>query len=148
MPSKKIDTQSLKQPTPTPFEQFKALLSGHIPTDKELEDAYNMVSSQPLQKGRTITSADIKEDFVNWIDKHREDIKYATKGYVQKVKDAYEKESGNSLTTWQFRRLLDTYRATHNCPIEYVENKYYKPNRSKYCLSHYASTKDSSAVEN
>ena len=91
-------------------------------------------------KPRNTIPLDTREDFVKWLDKHREDIKHATKGYVQKVKDAYEAESGNRFTTWHFRRMIDMYRTTHNCPLEYVENKYYKPNRSKYCISHYSKT--------
>ena len=156
MPSKKSTSKDipprLENPT-TPFEQFKQLLKGHVPTDKELEEAYYIAVLQSVDKEDTPTSpkippptrsVDIKEDFIKWLDKHRDDIKYATKGYVKKVKDAYEKESGNTLTTWQFRRMLDLFRTQYNCPIEYVDNKYYKPNRSKFCVSHYTT----STVEN
>ena len=148
---------SATTPTPSPFEQFKQLLQGHVPTDKELEEAYYIAMLQgvyiddPPASPPTspkipppTRSVDIKEDFIKWLDKHREDIKYATKGYVKKVKEAYEKESGNTLTTWQFRRMLDLFRTQYNCPIEYVDNKYYKPNRSKFCVSHYTT----STVEN
>ena len=87
-------------------------------------------------KPRNTLSSDVRDEVLTYFDNHREDIKYAYKGYLKRAKDAYEAESGHHLTDWQFRRLLETYRLTKNCPIEYVPNKYYKPNRN-YCMSRY-----------
>lgn len=84
----------------------------------------------------TRVTNEIKEALMKYLDEHKEDIKYAHKGYIQAVKNAFEEESGYKLSACQFGRLLEYYRIAHNCPIEYVPNKYYKPKRS-YCVSRY-----------
>ena len=65
-----------------------------------------------------------------YLDKHRDDIKYAKKGYIKTVAEGLKNESGIELTDSKLRRAIATYRSTHNCPIEYVPNKYYKPSAS------------------
>ena len=65
-----------------------------------------------------------------YLDKHRDDIKYAKKGYIKTVAEGLKNESGIELTESKLRRAIATYRTTHNCPIEYVPNKYYKPSAS------------------
>ena len=140
---------------PTIYEQFKAILEGHIPTEEDIKRAYDLMAPAPTPppstasaehdaadtftapKKRAMLAVEVKDNFMEWMDKHRDDIRYANKGYIQRVKSKYEQESGNTLTDWQFRRLLDVFRSTHNCPLEYVPNKYYKPVR-KYCLSRYS----------
>ena len=65
-----------------------------------------------------------------YLDNHRDDIKYAKKGYIKTVAEGLKNESGIELTESKLRRAIATYRTTHNCPIEYVPNKYYKPSAS------------------
>ena len=65
-----------------------------------------------------------------YLDKHRDLIKYAKKGYIKTVAEGLKNESGIELTDSKLRRAIATYRSTHNCPIEYVPNKYYKPSAS------------------
>ena len=142
---------------PTTYEQFKAILEGHVPTEEEIKQAFELAHLTPPQstesaeevtealtapKKRTMLAVEVKDNFMEWMDKHRDEIRYANKGYIQRVKGKYEQESGNTLTDWQFRRLLDVFRSTHNCPLEYVPNKYYKPTR-KYCLSRYTPKSES-----
>ena len=139
MPSKKSprveETKSETAPTPSPFEQFKQLLQGHVPTDKELEEAYYIAMLQGVYIDDPPTSPptspkippptrsiDIKEDFIKWLDKHREDIKYATKGYVKKVKEAYEKESGKSIGLTGMRRTEKGLREQLPC-LSFIHKK-------------------------
>ena len=63
----------------------------------------------------------------DYLDKHRDDIKYAKKGYIKTITDGLKNECSLTLTEPQVRRAIASYRSTHNCPIEYVPNKYYKP---------------------
>ena len=88
------------------------------------------------KRTRNPVTTEVKEQLMNWLDSHREDIRFAYKGYLKKVKEAFESESGQTLTDCQFRKLLEVFRLTHNCPIEYVPNKYYKPARHYY-MSNY-----------
>ena len=154
---------------PTTYEQFKAILEGHVPTEEDIKRAFDLAHpatsntlkvalAEPAEeesaeeesagtlftapKKRNMLAVEVKDNFMEWMDKHRDDIRYANKGYIQRVKGRYEQESGNTLTDWQFRRLLDVFRTTHNCPLEYVPNKYYKPTR-KYCLSRYTPKSES-----
>ena len=78
---------------------------------------------QKPKRTRKPVSADVKHELTEWFDKHREDIRYAKKGYIARVKAAFEEESSHSLTDSQFRKILEVFRLTHNCPIEYVQNK-------------------------
>ena len=63
----------------------------------------------------------------DYLDKHREDIKFAKKGYIKTITDGLKNECSLTLTEPQVRRAIASYRSKHNCPIEYVPNKYYKP---------------------
>ena len=65
-----------------------------------------------------------------FLDKHRDLIKYAKKGYIKTVAEGLKNDSGLMITESKLRRAIATYRTTHNCPIEYVPNKYYKPSAS------------------
>ena len=88
------------------------------------------------KRTRNPVTQEVKDAIMTYFDTHRDDIRYAYKGYLKKVKEAFEAESGYTLTDCQFRKLLEVFRLTHNCPIEYVPNKYYKPARHYY-MSNY-----------
>ena len=94
---------------------------------------------EATKRTRNPVTQEVKEAIMQYFDTHREDIRYAYKGYLKKVKAAFETESGYTLTDCQFRKLLEVFRLTHNCPIEYVPNKYYKPARHYY-MSNYVKT--------
>ena len=96
-----------------------------------------MEATEPTTKRtRNPVTQEVKDAIMTYFDTHRDDIRYAYKGYLKKVKEAFEAESGYILTDCQFRKLLEVFRLTHNCPIEYVPNKYYKPARHYY-MSNY-----------
>ena len=91
---------------------------------------------EATKRTRNPVTQEVKEAIMQYFDTHRDDIRYAYKGYLKKVKEAFETESNYTLTDCQFRKLLEVFRLTHNCPIEYVPNKYYKPARHYY-MSNY-----------
>lgn len=79
-------------------------------------------------------SKEAKQEFINYLDSHREDIKYARKGYLKKIVEDFETSTNYKLTASQIKRLVSIFRMTHNCPIEYVPDYHYKPNaRTGFC---------------
>ena len=92
------------------------------------------------KRTRNPVTQDVKEAIMSYFDAHRDDIRFAYKGYLKKVKEAFESESGHNLTDCQFRKLLEVFRLTHHCPIEYIPNKYYKPARHYYMSNYVSST--------
>ena len=91
------------------------------------------------RKGKQpIMSSDTRSQCLKWLDLHREDIRFARKGYFPKVKAALEADTQIPLTDTQFKGVLTLFRRTYNCPIEYVENKYYIRHRKDYGNSNYS----------
>ena len=76
------------------------------------------------------TATSLQAQIDDYLDKHRDLIKYAKKGYIKTVAEGLKNDSGLMITESKLRRAIATYRTTHNCPIEYVPNKYYKPSAS------------------
>lgn len=68
-----------------------------------------------------------KEKLFNFLDQHRDDVKYSRKGYKQRVLDAFEQETGIHYSVETFGLYLSEFRKTFNCPLQYCENKYYTP---------------------
>ena len=99
------------------------------------------------KRTRNPVTAEVKDAIMNYFDAHRDDIRYAYKGYLKKVKEAFESETGHTLTDCQFRKLLEVFRLTHNCPIEYVPNKYYKPARHYYMSNYVKTEKNNEKVD-
>ena len=87
-----------------------------------------MSKQSTAQVHSTVTSLQAQID--DYLDKHRDLIKYAKKGYIKTVAEGLKNDSGLMITESKLRRAIATYRTTHNCPIEYVPNKYYKPSAS------------------
>ena len=68
-----------------------------------------------------------QQNIDKYLDEHRDLIKYAKKGYIQTVRDEFEKKSGCKLSLHQVKKAIADYRKSHNYPISYVSNKYYVP---------------------
>ena len=75
----------------------------------------------------TRATTETKEKFIEFLEEHRAELKYARKGYLAKLLAEFEKETEQTLTMSQMKRLISLFRLTHNCPIEYVPNYHYKP---------------------
>ena len=72
-------------------------------------------------------SQELKAKCISFLEQHMEDIKYAKKGYIQQLTKQFQEEIGETIKDSQLQRILTTFRLTHNCPIEYIPNKYYAP---------------------
>ena len=83
--------------------------------------------SEPSTTQVQSTATPLQARIDEYLDKHRDLIKYAKKGYIKTVAEGLKNDSGLIITEPKLRRAIATYRTTHNCPIEYVPNKYYKP---------------------
>ena len=72
---------------------------------------------------------EVKAKFIYYLDSHRESIKYARKGYLDKLKTDFETEIGteDAITIPQMKRLISMFRLSRSCPIEYVPNYHYRP---------------------
>ena len=69
----------------------------------------------------------LKAKCIKFLEEHIDDIKYAKKGYITRLTNQFQEETGETIKESQFQRILTTFRLTHNCPIEYIPNKYYSP---------------------
>ena len=74
----------------------------------------------------TVSSADYHR-IDEWLDTHRDFIKYASKGYLTRARDAIQDELHITISQNQFRTYLRVYRIKNDCPITLKPNKYYKP---------------------
>ena len=83
---------------------------------------------------RTRLSSESEQALIDYLEAHREDIKFAKKGYISKVFNGFKDESGIELTLCQFRRILEYFRIKHDCPLQYCPSKYYIPVRKRASL--------------
>ena len=67
-----------------------------------------------------------KERLFQYLDGHREELKYARNGYKQPLLSGFVEASGFQLTPSMFDKLLSEFRRDYDCPIHYCSNKYYK----------------------
>ena len=80
--------------------------------------------SEPSTTQVQSTATPLQARIDEFLDKHRDLIKYAKKGYIKTVAEGLKLDSGLIISEPKLRRAIATYRTTHNCPIEYVPNKY------------------------
>ena len=67
-----------------------------------------------------------KAKIIEFFEEHSEDLKYAKKGYIPRLLQQLKDEKDIVITASQLKRILDYFRITHNCPINYVPNTHYK----------------------
>ena len=72
-----------------------------------------------------MTTAEVTKKLYSFLDEHRQLIKYAKKGYIQRLCDAFKQECGYDKSPRWMSKALYTYRIVRDVPIEYCENKYY-----------------------
>ena len=75
----------------------------------------------------TRVSGSTKASIIEFFEAHRTDLKYAKKGYIPRLLQQLKEEKDITISAGQLKRILDYFRITHNCPLEYVENSHYKP---------------------
>ena len=69
----------------------------------------------------------IKTKIIEFLDEHRDELKYARKGYLSRLIQQLKDEKDIDINLPQLKRILDYYRLTHDCPLQYVEGTHYKP---------------------
>ena len=75
----------------------------------------------------TRVSGNTKTSIIEFFESHRTDLKYAKKGYIPRLLQQLKEENDITISAGQLKRILDYFRITHNCPLEYVENSHYGP---------------------
>ena len=75
----------------------------------------------------TRVSGNTKTSIIEFFESHRTDLKYAKKGYIPRLLQQLKEENDITISAGQLKRILDYFRITHNCPLEYVENSHYRP---------------------
>ena len=68
-------------------------------------------------------------DYFEFLEKHRDELMYAKKGYLQRLRDIFEEEYHYNCSISWIQRWLCSYRRIKECPLNYCENKYYKPHK-------------------
>ena len=68
----------------------------------------------------------VKQNVIEFLEAHREDIRYAKKGYIPRLIQQLKDEKQLDISPSQLKRMLDYFRITHDCPLEYVPNSHYK----------------------
>lgn len=85
-------------------------------------------------------SSNLKQQLFEFFKQHSEDIKYAKKGYIPRLMKMFQEEYHIELPISKFRNILYYYRSKFDCPLQYVENKYYQPSKNPDRLTHYTTT--------
>ena len=75
----------------------------------------------------TLAKTDKMTDYFEFLEKHRDMIQFAKKGYLQQVRDKFEEEYRHNCSVSWIQRWLCSFRRIKQCPIQYCDNKYYKP---------------------
>ena len=79
----------------------------------------------------------VKQQLIEFFQQHPDDIKYAKKGYIPRLMKMFNDESNCEVPITKFRNILYYYRTKYDCPLQYVENKYYQPSKNPDRLTHY-----------
>ena len=75
--------------------------------------------------GRMPYSKAAVEAFYSFLDDNRSMLQYAHKGYLRQLQQMFSEQQGVQYNVHWIRKYLALYRTTHNCPVSYVDNKYY-----------------------
>ena len=76
--------------------------------------------------GLLLVTGTTKAKIIEFFEEHSEDLKYAKKGYIPRLLQQLKDEKDIVITASQLKRILDYFRITHDCPLEYVPNSHYK----------------------
>ena len=72
-------------------------------------------------------TAELKTRIIAFLERHRDELKYAKNGYIARLLEQLKEEESLEINAQQLKRVLDYFRLTCNCPLEYVTNSHYKP---------------------
>ena len=79
----------------------------------------------------------MKDILCDFFNKHKDELKYAKKGYMVRLRKEFEDETSSTCPAGTFRNILYYYRTKYDCPLQYVGSKYYKPSENPNRMSHY-----------
>ena len=71
-------------------------------------------------------AAERKQRVFEYLDAHRDELKYATKGYKARISANFTAETGMTVPPTLMHYYVAEYRQLHDCPLQY-HSKYYKP---------------------
>ena len=75
------------------------------------------------------------EQLFQWLDEHRDQLRCAKRGYIQRLSDLCREELHRDFDIPIMKQCIRVYRVVRNMPVEYVENKYYTSERKRAAQS-------------
>ena len=90
------------------------------------------VETQTTPKYTTVDMSELREsarkksdEVMEFFEANRENLKYSKHGYRERLRQAFQEQSGMTISDSAFRQCLCLFRKTRDCPLQ-ISTPHYK----------------------
>ena len=102
-------------------------MNTQINAETQTQSKYTAVDMSELKDSK----CEKVNELFKFFEANRENLKYSKHGYREKLRTAFQEQSGLSISDGSFRQCLSFFRKTHNCPLEISTPHYLSQKKTK-----------------